>query len=335
MSASILVVGGGGYIGSHMVKMLCRSGYDVTVLDNFSTGYRDAIVGGRVVEGDLGDARLLDGLFSEGRFNAVMHFAGLIEVGESVAEPARYYDNNLVRTLTLIALMREYNINNFVFSSTAAVYGEPRVPDLSEDCLGRPINPYGRTKKFVEDVLADYDRAYGFRSVCLRYFNAAGADPEGELGERHDPETHLIPITLQVASGRRDKMMIYGDDYATDDGTCVRDFVHVHDLCKAHEFALKHLLSGGGSDRINLGSARGYSVREVIDTARRVTGRDIPVDVVDRRAGDPARLVADTRRAQEQLSWVPEYGLEDMIAHAWHREVRAFGPGVAAGRKAG
>ncbi len=299
-----LVVGGAGYIGSHMVKHLCREDAQVTVLDDLSSGYRDAVVAGaELVVGSAADAGLLATLLAQHRFDAVMHFASFIQVGESVADPARYYANNVAATLTLLEAMRKAEVRRFIFSSTAAVYGDPSYVPIDEAHPKHPINPYGRSKWMVEQVLKDYDRAYGLKSVCLRYFNAAGADPDGALGERHVPETHLIPLVLQAASGRREAISVFGTDYDTPDGTCIRDYIHVADLCDAHALALDYLLGGGESARFNLGNGQGFSVQEVIDTARRVTGREIAVRYEARRPGDPARLVADSRLAREGVGW--------------------------------
>jgi len=320
---NILVVGGAGYIGSHMVKRLGRLGCAVTTLDNLSGGYRDAVLCGEFVHGDLADSALLDRLFAERRFDAVMHFASFIQVGESVQQPARYYRNNVVNTLNLLDTMQAFGVDKFIFSSTAATFGEPQYSPIDEAHPQNPINPYGRTKLVVEQALADYDRAYQLKSVCLRYFNAAGADPEGELGERHDPETHLIPLVLQAASGRRPAISVFGRDYDTPDGTCIRDYIHVSDLCEAHWLALQSLVNGGPSQRYNLGNGNGFSVQAVIDAARKVTGRNIPVVDAPRREGDPARLVADSRLAQEKIGWKPQHAdLETIIEHAWKFEIR-------------
>jgi len=318
---SILVVGGAGYIGSHMVKFLARAGYRVVVLDNLSTGHADAVRYGELIVGDMADTALLDRLFHSHRFDAVMHFAAFSLVGESVDDPGKYYRNNVANTLNLLDAMVRHQVRHFVFSSTAATFGEPRSDRIDESHPQKPINPYGRSKLMVEHLLADYDAAYGLKSVCLRYFNAAGADPEGELGERHNPETHLIPLVLQAASGRRSHIHVFGTDYDTPDGSCLRDYIHVQDLCSAHQLALQWLQEHQQSKHFNLGNGDGYSVLDVIETARKVTGKEIPVLISDRRPGDPARLVADATLAQQQLGWKPEYpDLADMIAHAWNRE---------------
>lgn len=321
-SLRVLVVGGAGYIGSHMVKRLGQLGCRVTTLDDLSSGHNDAVLSGDFVQGSAADEGLLNRLLGRG-FDAVMHFASFIQVGESVRQPARYYINNVVNTLTLLEAMRSHGVLNFIFSSTAATFGEPKYTPIDERHPQRPINPYGRTKLIVEQVLADYDAAYGLKSVCLRYFNAAGADPEGVLGERHEPETHLIPLVLQAASRRRPHISVFGRDYDTPDGTCIRDYVHVADLCDAHWLALQALMTGRPSQRFNLGNGNGFSVKEVIDTAELVTGRKIPVVDAPRREGDPARLVADSTLARMQLGWTPRYAeLATIIEHAWRWEMR-------------
>lgn len=321
----ILVVGGAGYIGSHMVKHLLGAGCRVTTLDNLSTGYRDAVVGGAFVLEDLAHAQAMDELFHASRFDAVMHFASFIQVGESVVQPAKYYQNNVTNTLNLLNAMLKHRVKHFIFSSTAAVYGEPQYVPIDEDHPKAPINPYGKSKWMVEQMLQDYGRAYGLKSIALRYFNAAGADPDGELGERHEPETHLIPLVLQAASGRRQRISVYGRDYDTPDGTCIRDYIHVQDLCEAHWLALQRLLDGADSAAYNLGNGQGFSVQQVIDTARAVTGRDFEVVYEARRAGDPARLVADATRAQTDLRWqASRFDLKIIIEDVWRWE-RKYG----------
>lgn len=316
-----LIVGGAGYIGSHMVKMLCRRGDQVVTLDNLSTGYRDAVVGGEFVVADAGDRGAVTRVLSGGGFDLVMHFASFIQVGTSVLAPAIYYRNNFAKTLDLLEAMLDGGVRRFIFSSSAAVFGEPEHIPIDETHPCRPLNPYGRSKHMVEQVLEDFDAAYGLKSVCLRYFNAAGADPEGELGERHAPETHLIPLLLQVASGRRASLQVFGRDYDTPDGTCIRDYIHIMDLCAAHLAAAHFLMSGGESAAFNLGNGEGFSVQEVIDTVRRVTGRRIATQDAPRRPGDPARLVADSRRAMAGLDWQPRYAqLETIVRHAWEWE---------------
>ncbi len=321
--ATVLVVGGAGYIGSHMVDMLQQHGHHVIVLDNFSTGYRDALQNVELVEGSLGDANLLDKLFTQNKIDAVMHFAAFIEVGESVSKPAKYYQNNTIHTLELLNAMVRHEINKFIFSSTAAVYGMPVEVPIPETHVLNPINAYGRTKLAVEMILEDYRVAYGLNYSALRYFNAAGADPQCRFGERHDPESHLIPLILQAASGRRESISVFGRDYDTPDGTCIRDYVHVVDLCTAHELALTSLLAGKAGGIYNLGNGQGFSVQEVINVAKEVTGRDFTVIDGPRRPGDPARLVADSSKVKQELQWVPEFdALATMIEHAWQWELR-------------
>ena len=323
MSLNVLVVGGAGYIGSHMVKNLCGRGVNVTTFDNLCSGHRDAVLGGEFIEGDLADRAALERVFAARRYDAVMHFASFIEVGESVAQPAKYYRNNVSNTLNLLECMQAAGVEQFIFSSTAAIFGTPQRVPIDETHPTNPINPYGRSKLMVEQMLADLARAHGLRSVCLRYFNAAGADPDGQLGERHNPETHLIPLVLQAASGRRPFMSVFGTDYDTPDGTCIRDYVHVADLCEAHWLALQSLAQGAGSQAYNLGNGDGFSVFEVIDTVRKVTGREFTVKHETRRAGDPSRLVADSSAARQKLGWVPKYpSLQTIVEHAWAFEQR-------------
>ena len=332
----ILVTGGAGYIGSHMTRMLLERGHDAVVLDDLSTGFREAVPAGLLVQADIGDRAALRRLLAARRIDGVMHFAGRSQVGESMTRPGEYYRNNLSGTLALLDAMVEAGVDRLILSSTAAIFGEPREASIDEHHPVRPLSPYGRAKWMVEEALADYERAHGLRHCCLRYFNAAGADPSGALGERHDPETHLIPLVLQVASGRRPAIRIYGTDYDTRDGTCVRDYIHVDDLCRAHLLALERLNRGAGSARYNLGNGNGFSVREVIAAARRVTGRRIPVVMADRRPGDPARLVANAALARRELNWQPRYPeLAAIIAHAWQWETRESpAGGVADARQA-
>jgi len=317
----ILVVGGAGYIGSHMVKQLVKAGNEVITLDNLSYGYRDAVKYGEFIEGDLGDDTVLDAIFKPGDIDAVMHFAGFIQVGESVIKPSMYYHNNVVNTHVLLDAMLRHEVKNFIFSSTAAIFGEPDYTPIDEKHNRQPINPYGHSKLMIEQVLDDYDKAYDLRSTCLRYFNAAGADPEGELGERHVPETHLIPLILQAASGRREDIKVFGDDYATDDGTCVRDYIHINDLCEAHSLALQKMMKEDKSARYNLGNGKGFSVKQVIDVAKEVSGNDFKVSIEPRRAGDPAVLVADATLAKQELNWQPKFAeLKDIVQTAWQWE---------------
>lgn len=314
---SVLVVGGAGYIGSHMVWLLGQKGAEVVTLDNLCSGHRDAVLCGKFVHGDIADRELLDQVFSEHKFDAVMHFASHIQVGESVKNPAKYYENNVVNTLNLLNAMRAHNVNKIIFSSSAAIFGRPQYIPIDEAHPKNPINPYGWSKLMVEQILGDYDKAYGLKSVCLRYFNAAGAHPDGILGERHDPETHLIPLVLQAASGKRSDITIYGSDYETPDGTCVRDYVHVLDLAQAHWLTLEKLLAGGVSCAFNLGNGSGYSVGEVIETVRQVTGEKVLANSGPVRPGDTARLIADANLIKNELSWKPLYAdLETIVLHA-------------------
>lgn len=328
----ILVPGGAGFIGSHTLLALEEMGYDIVTLDNFSNGHRDSVLAGTAIEGDIRDAALLDRLFSEHSFDAVVHFAAFIEAGESVRTPLSFYDNNVSGSLTLLQAMKRHGVDKIVFSSTAAVYGQPEDDaPLCETLQKNPINPYGQTKWAVECMLRDMATADGLKAIALRYFNAAGSDPAGRIGERHDPETHLIPLVLQAAAGQRDAISIFGTDYETRDGTCIRDYIHVNDLASAHLLALRHLFalndsptnepttpSGGFYDAFNLGNGQGFSVREVIDAAREITGVPFKVKEEARRPGDPAFLVADASRARAVLGWSPEYpDLRTMVDHAW------------------
>ncbi len=321
MKPTILVTGGAGYIGSHVVLGLQQSGYNVLIYDNFSEGHRDLaeqVLRTDIIIGDTRDRDALDRVFARYNIAAVMHFAASIAVGESVEQPGPYYQNNVTGTLTLLEAMANAQVQPFVFSSTCAIYGPPQMPLITEEHPKNPISPYARSKWIVEQMLPDLEAAYGLRSVAFRYFNAAGADPQGRLGEDHQPETHLIPLILQAAMGKRDAIRIYGTDYDTPDGTCIRDYIHVCDLAKAHVLGLQHLIAGGPSLALNLGNSRGYSVREVIDLAKEVTGRPIQVVAEERRAGDPAVLVGSYRKAQELLGWVPDYpDLRDILSHAW------------------
>jgi UDP-glucose 4-epimerase len=320
---TVLVVGGAGYIGSHMVWLLGQKGVDAVTLDNLSSGHRDAVLHGRFVHGDIADQLILDKVFRQYRFDAVMHFASSIQVGESVQDPAKYYQNNVVNTLNLLNAMCAHGVDKFIFSSTAAIFGEPEYSPINEAHPKRPINPYGWSKLMVEQALADYDRAYGLKSVCLRYFNAAGAHPDGLLGERHEPETHLIPLALQAASGRRPNITVFGRDYDTPDGTCIRDYVHILDLAEAHWLALQYLQSAGETTVFNLGNGNGYSVESVVQAVRRITGEMITVQEGRRRLGDPARLVANAAKIRRELGWRPVYSdLDVIVEHAWQWECR-------------
>lgn len=318
---NILVTGGAGYIGSHIVKLLLDEGHGVVVFDNLSEGHREAVLGGDLIVGDLADREGVDSLFAAHHFDAVIHFAANCYVGESVTDPEKYYRNNVNNSLNLFSVMRRYQVRSLIFSSSAAVYGEPFVVPIQETHPRSPINPYGFTKYVVENMLSDFSRAYGFRFAALRYFNAAGAHPSGLLGESHDPETHLIPRVLAAALGRIPQVEIFGDDYPTEDGTCVRDYIHVSDLAQAHWAALRVLWAGGENIVVNLGNSRGYSVKEIIREAERVARRTIPVVHSPRRAGDPPVLVCDNAAAREKLGWTPQISsLQEILETAWRWE---------------
>lgn len=313
----ILVIGGAGYVGSHTVRLLRDDGHEVWVYDNLSRGHRECVPPGRLIEGELHNRAHLIEVFRDYEIDAVIHFAAFALVNESVQHPAIYYQNNVTAALELLEAMRSAGVWRIVFSSTTATYGQPEVVPIAESTLQQPINPYGFTKLVMEHALTDYAQAYGFGCAALRYFNAAGARPDGTIGEDHDPETHLIPIVLQTALGQRESISIYGTDYPTPDGTCIRDYIHVDDLGSAHLKALQ-LLKPGMNLQMNLGTGKGYSVQEVIEACRRVTGHPIPAVEADRRAGDPAELVADSRLAQEVLDWKPQYtNIEDIVRTAW------------------
>jgi len=313
----ILVTGGAGYIGSHTAHDLLRNHYDVLILDDLSRGYRHNVPAGRLAEVNLSDRKALDEFFSREPFDAVIHFAALIAVGESTREPARYFQNNTGGSMALFEAMHKAGVNKIVFSSTAAVYGNPDTVPIPETAPLRPVNPYGESKLMVERTLESLDRWAGFRYVALRYFNACGADPELGLGEEHDPETHLIPLVLRAIRSRQ-PVTVFGEDYPTADGTCIRDYIHVMDLARAHMLALEHLLNGGASEVFNCGTGQGFSVREVISAAERVTGLGVPHNVGPRRDGDPAELVADSSKLKKMLGWKPKYrNLESIVETAW------------------
>jgi len=317
---TILVTGGAGYIGSHAVKVLQQAGYQVLILDNLVYGHQDIAetLGAELIVGDTNDRPLLDQLFRDRQISAVMHFAAYAYVGESVTQPDKYYRNNVVGTLTLLEAMVAANIKAFVFSSTCATYGIPQQIPMTEEHPQVPINPYGATKLMVERILQDFDVAYGLKSVIFRYFNAAGADPDGAIGEDHNPETHLIPLVLLTALGKREAITIYGTDYPTADGTCIRDYIHVNDLADAHVLGLQYLLQGNKSEIFNLGNGNGFSVKEVIDTAQEISGKSIYVIFGDRRAGDPPTLVGSSEKARKILNWQPKYAdIKIILQHAW------------------
>lgn len=315
---AVLVCGGAGYIGSHVNKQLHREGYETVVFDNLVYGHKEAVKWGHFEKGDLSNVEDIERVFSKYRIDAVFHFAAWAYVGESVADPGKYYYNNVACTLNLLNVMRKHGCNKIIFSSTCATYGEPGHVPITEDMPQNPINPYGASKLMAERILGDYDRAYGLQFVALRYFNAAGADPEGEIGESHDPETHLIPLVLDAAGGRRKNIKVFGTDYDTPDGSCIRDYIHVHDLATAHLLALHYLEEGKGSDFFNLGNTLGTSVFEVIDTVRRISGREFDVILADRRPGDPARLVGSSEKARRLLGWEPVHEeIGTIVEHAW------------------
>jgi UDP-glucose-4-epimerase GalE len=330
---NVLVAGGGGYIGSHTAKALHRGGYVPVVYDDFSRGHRDAVRWGPLVEGDIREVERLASALKDWDIGAVVHFAALAYVGESVTAPQLYYDVNVTGTLRLLEAMRRADVKTIIFSSTCATYGVPEMGPIDEKTPQHPVNPYGETKLAVEKILHWYGRAYGLRSVALRYFNAAGADLDGELGECHDPETHLIPLILDAAVGKRPHIDVYGTDYPTPDGTAIRDFIHVNDLASAHIAALEYLFRGGESGAFNLGTGEGHSVRAVIEKAKQVTGRTIPHRDVARREGDPPILVADATQAARHLRWEPRASDLDTIlrtAWAWHQRDAAAVPQAAA-----
>jgi UDP-glucose 4-epimerase len=314
---NILVVGGAGYVGSHACRILQQAGHEVWVYDNLSRGHRQSVAAGKLIEGEVADGVRLRHVLRDRQIDAVMHFAAFALVGESVAEPSMYYRNNVIAALELLDAMRDCDVRRLVFSSTTATYGEPEKMPIAETTRQDPINPYGFTKLVIERAMADYAHAYGLGYAALRYFNAAGAAADGSIGEDHDPESHLIPIVLQVALGQRPHISIYGDDYPTPDGTCIRDYIHVNDLGEAHLRALTRIKDGQGM-QINLGTGKGHSVRQVIDACRRVTGAEIAEVIGDRRPGDPPELVADARLAKQVLDWTPQYtDIEAIVETAW------------------
>ena len=315
---AILVIGGAGYIGSHTAHLLKDRGYSVAVFDSLELGHREAVEGLPLVDANYADKAALDRAMKEHRVDAVMHFGAYASVGDSVADPAKYYENNIAGGLVILRSMLDHGVKHLIFSSSAATYGEPKIIPIPEDHPQEPTNPYGETKLMYEKILRDYDHAYGLKSVSLRYFNAAGADPEGRLGEDHTPEQHLIPLVIDAALGRRDSVKIFGTDWDTRDGTCLRDFIHVVDLADAHIRALEHLRAGGQTTAYNLGNSQGHTVKEVIEATERVTGRDVNALPAPRRPGDPARLVASCDRIQAELDWKPQYPeIETIIEHAY------------------
>ncbi len=319
---SLLVCGGAGYIGSHMARMIAEAGHDVTIFDNLSTGHAEALKWGKFIKGDLRNPHEVDAAFKDNKFDAVFHFSGLIVVSESVEKPYEYYDNNVTGTLNLLQAMRRYDVDKFVFSSTAAVYGDPVMDMITEEHPLAPLNPYGKTKLYVEEILQDYAVAYGFNSVCFRYFNAAGAHPDSIIGEAHSPETHLIPNILLSCIDEGRRLKIFGSDYPTPDGTCVRDYIHILDLCDAHLKAVECMNQNKGAHSFNLGNGKGFSILDVIKSSSEIIGRKIEFDYEPARAGDSPRLVADSSKAAKLLKWTPQYAdLSEIIetAYRWHK----------------
>lgn len=317
----ILVTGGAGYIGSHIVKALGERGYDIVVYDNLSYGHEWAVLHGKLIKGDLADKELLDSVFQKERFNAVIHMAAFVVVDESIREPLKYYRNNFVNGLNLIEICLKYNVNKFIFSSTAAVYGIPEKVPVTEDTPLITINPYGASKVMVEQALKDTSISHNFKYLSLRYFNVAGADPLSRIGQAREDATHLITVSLRTAIGKRNHLDIFGTDYPTPDGTCIRDYIHVDDLSDAHILALENLASGGSSNIYNCGYGHGYSVQEVVDKVKEVTGIDFPVKQAGRRPGDPPMLIADASKLRKELSWAPKYDdLGYIIKTAWEWE---------------
>lgn len=321
----ILIVGGAGYIGSHINKQLHRQGYATMVLDNLVYGHREFVKWGKFIEGDLKDEVLLERIFNENKIDAVMHFSAYAYVGESVTNPAKYYNNNVGNTLHLLDAMMRHQVKYFIFSSTCATYGEVKKMPITEKFPQNPINPYGRSKLMVEKIMEDYREAYGLNYCALRYFNAAGADPEAEIGEWHNPETHLIPLVLDAAIGKRKSITVFGSDYSTPDGTCVRDYIHVNDLADAHMKALHYIQENNCSENFNLGNGQGYSVNDIIAMSRNVTKKEIKVEKAERRSGDPAELIGSGEKAKQILGWRPNFNLQQIIETAWkwHQKVNA------------
>ena len=317
----ILVVGGAGYIGSHMIKRFQDTDHQIEVLDNLSTGFEVNTQNYKLHVCDLSNKDQVHQILKDNNYESIMHFASFINVGESYIYPKKYYDNNVINTLNLLDCMVDLKISNFIFSSTAAVYGEPSLTPIKEDQNIAPVNPYGNTKAIVEKILKDYDQAYGLKYISLRYFNACGAHIDGTIGERHDPETHLIPLILQSASGRRKEFKVYGDDYDTKDGTCVRDYIHVMDLAEAHLLSLEKLIKNQKSDIFNIGNNKGFSVKEIIRMAEKVTQSKIPYEITSRRKGDPSELIADNKKISEKLNWSANYSdLKTILETAWEWE---------------
>lgn len=314
----VLICGGAGYIGSHTNKLLNERGYKTIVFDNLVYGHREAVKQGNFVYGDLKNMEDIEGVFQKYRIESVIHLAAYAYVGESVRNPEKYYYNNIYSTLNLLHVMKKYGCQNIIFSSTCSTYGELSKMPVTEEMPQNPVNPYGRTKLAVEHIFEDYAKAYGLHYVIFRYFNAAGADPQGELGESHEPETHLIPLILDAAGGKRESIEVYGTDYDTEDGTCIRDYIHVMDLAEAHWLAMDYLRRGGNNGCYNLGNEKGYSVLEVISTVKKITGKEFTVKYTDRRPGDPPILIGSSKKAKDILGWRPKYGqIDTIVKHAW------------------
>jgi len=320
----ILIGGGAGYIGSHTNKLLSQSGYQTIVVDNLIYGHEHFVKWGKFVRGDINDVDNLRQIFSQNKIKAVMHFAAFAYVGESTIDPQKYYINNVSGTLNLLKIMREFDCKNFIFSSSCATYGNPEYSPIDEEHVQKPINPYGRTKLYIEEILKDYSNSYDFKFVNLRYFNAAGADFDIELGEHHDPETHLIPLVLDAALGLKDDIKVFGTDYPTKDGSAIRDYIHVNDLANAHKLALEFLINGGESCSLNLANGEGYSVIEIIEMVKKITGKDFNVTYSTRRPGDPPKLIGNAKKALDVLGWKPKYKLEEIIDSAWNWHKKNF-----------
>ena len=317
----ILLVGGAGYIGSHMIKRFQQTDHQIEILDNLSTGYEENVQNYKFHKCDLYNKEQTHQILKDNKYDVIMHFASFINVGESYDNPKKYYENNVTNTLNLLDCMVDLKISKFIFSSTAAVYGEPSLIPIDEEQPLKPVNPYGNTKAIVENILAEYDKAYGLKYISLRYFNACGAHVDGTIGERHDPETHLIPLILQAASGRIENITIYGSDYPTKDGTCIRDYVHVMDLVEAHLLALENLAINQTSNIFNIGSNNGFSVNDIIQVAEEVSKKKIPTIIGSKRKGDPSKLVADNKKISRELNWIPQYSdLKTIISTAWNWE---------------
>jgi UDP-glucose 4-epimerase len=321
---TVLIVGGAGYIGSHVNQLLHRSGYSTFVIDNLCRGHREHVQWGKFIQGDIGNSEFLDHVFTTNKIEAVMHFAAFAYVGESTSYPCIYYENNVSKTLVLLDTMVRHHVNNFIFSSSCATFGNAEYTPIDELHPQHPINPYGYTKLVVEQILKDYDKAYGLKHCIFRYFNASGADPDSRIGEWHNPETHLIPLILDVAAGIRPKIDIFGNNYDTPDGTCIRDYIHVCDLAEAHKRGMEQLCNTEISDNYNLGNGKGYSIREILHVARKITKCSIKIHHVARREGDPAELIGSSEKAKRILGWTPQYSLEDSITTAWKWHQKTF-----------